>query len=41
MSKVAKSGKMRRLQDQHLRMRQPLIRDRARVELQANTKGFK
>ena len=40
-SKGAKSGKMRGLQDQHLRMRHPLIRVRARVELQANTNGFK
>ena len=40
-SKVAKSGKMRELQDQHLRMRHPLIRVHARVKLQANTNGFK
>ena len=40
-SKVAKSGKMRGLQDQHLRMRHPLIRVHARVKLQANTNGFK
>ena len=36
MSKVAKSGKMRGLQDRHLRMRHALIR----VKLQANTNGF-
>ena len=41
MSKVAKSGKMRGLQDRHLRMRHPLIRVHARVELKVNTNGFK
>ena len=35
-SKVAKSAKMRGLQDQHFRMRYPLIRVHARVELQTN-----
>ena len=40
-SKVAKSGKIRELQHQHLCMRHPLIRVRARVELQVNTNGFK
>ena len=41
MSKVAKSGKMRGLQDRHLRMRHPLIRVHARVELKVNTNVFK
>ena len=39
--KVGKSGKMRRLQDRHLRIRHSLIRVPARVKLQANTNGFK
>ena len=40
-SEVAKSEKIRGLRDQHLRIRHPLIRVCARVELQANTTGFK